>query len=214
MWAQLFDNLTRTNQGVSDEPGAVIAKNRVGSSIRPTRLWIKGLIQLGATSSGFPITRCLVRLILVRRNILQTAGTAPTLPTGTPPHYTQNSQSNLTFAPNFFLCNVDNRQCTVVYDKVHGIQVNALGQNTTAPLDAARGNSISKTFDINVNIKKWTRGKVDYSYRELTDPPGNSVPKKYAFQLYAIPWINSAYDPDYVGTLPACQIMAQFSSLL
>lgn len=206
---QLFDNLTRTNQGLSDEPASVVAKNRIGSSIRPTRLWIKGLIQLNALTSGFPITRCLVRLVLVRRNILQTGGTAQSLPTGSPPHYTQNSQTNLAFAPNRFLCNFDNRQCTVVYDKVHGVQVGALTQSDVAPGYAARGNSIAKTFDLNINIKKWTRGRVDYSFRELTDPPGLSIPKKYAFQLYAIPWISTAYDPDYTGSVPAVQILAQ-----
>lgn len=205
----IFDNLTRTNQGLSDEPATVVAKNRIGSTIKPSKLWIKGLIQLNAMASGFPITRCLVRLVLVRRNVLQTAGAAPALPTGSPPHHTQTSQTNLVFAPNRFLCNMDNRQCTVVYDKVHGVQVGALTQSDVAPGFAARGNSISKTFDINVNIKKWTRGRVDYSSQELTDPPGLSIPKKYAFQLFAIPWISSAYDPDYVGTIPAVQIMAQ-----
>lgn len=206
---QLFDNLTKTNQGVSDEPGTNTAKNRVGSRINPSKLWVKGLIQLNGQSSGFPVTRCLVRLLVVRRNILQSGGTAPTLPTGSPPLYAQTSQTNLAIYNNNFLANIDNRQCTVVYDKVHGIQVNALTQANTAPDYSARGNSISKTFDININLKKWTRGTVDYSFRELTDPAGASIPKKYAFQMFAIPWINSDYDPNYAGTVPAVKILAQ-----
>lgn len=205
----IFDNLTKTNQGVSDEPGTTIAKNRIGSSINPSKLWIKGLIQINASAVGYPNVRVLVRLILVRRNIVQTAGTAPVLPTGTPPHYAQTSQTNLLTYPNNFLANMDNRQCTVVYDKVHGIQVPALTQSQVAPNFAAAGNSISKTFDLNINLKKWTRGKVDYSFRELADPTGISIPKKYAFQLWAVPWINSGYDPDYTFTYPACQILAQ-----
>lgn len=206
---QLFNNLTKTRQGVSDEPGTTLAKNRVGSQIKPSKLWIKGLIQLNGTASGFPITRCLVRFIVVRRNIVQTAGTAPALPTGTPPLYAQVSQTNTNFAPNNFLANLDNRQCSVVYDKVHGVQVGALTQEQNAPSYTVRGNSISKTFDININLKKWTRGTIDYSFKELNDPTGNEVPKKYAFQMYAIPWINSAYDPDFVGTVPALQVIAQ-----
>lgn len=206
----IFDNLTKTLQGVSDEPGTTFAKNRIGSSINPSKLWIKGLIQINSSAlTGYPNVRVLVRLILVRRNIVQTAGAAPALPTGVLPMYAQVSQTNLLTYPNNFLANMDQRQCTVVYDKVHGIQVPALTQSNVAPNFSAAGNSISKTFDLNINLKKWTRGKVDYSFRELAVPTGNQVPKKYAFQLWAIPWINTGYDPDYTFTYEACQILAQ-----
>ena len=209
VFSLIFDNLTKTNQGVADEPGTSFAKNRIGSSINPSKLWIKGLIQINAAVTGYPNVRVLVRLILVRRNIVQTAGAAPVIPTGGPPYYAQASQTNLLTYPNNFLANIDQRQCTVVYDKVHGIQVPALTQSNVAPNFAAAGNSISKTFDLNINVKKWTRGKVDYSFRELADPSGLSIPKKYAFQLWAVPWINTGYDPDYTLTYEACQILAQ-----
>lgn len=211
-FVQLFDNLTGTKQGFSNEPGTVFAKNRVGSSIMPIKLWIKGLIQIDSSATtpnpGYPITRVLVRLVLVRRNIVE-QGTAPAIPTGSPNPVTQESQLGSNSEPNFFLANIDQRQCTVVYDRVHGIQVGALTQSQVAPNFAAAGNSISKTFDINVNIKKWTRGKVDYSFREGTDPPGLFVPKKYSFQLWAVPWINDGYDPSYEGNVPACKFIAQ-----
>lgn len=209
VFSQIFDNLTGTKQGFSDEPGTVFAKNRVGSSINPIKLWIKGLIQINsAPVTGYPNTRVLVRFVLVRRNIVEQAA-APAIPTGSPNPVTQESQLGSNTSPNLFLANIDQRQCTVVYDKVHGVQVGALTQNNVAPNFAAAGNSISKTFDINVNIKKWTRGKIDYSFREGTDPPGLFIPKKYAFQLWAVPWINSGYDPSYTFTYQACQIIAQ-----
>ena len=210
VWTELFDNLTMTRQGVENQPATNFSANRIGSSIRPMKLWIKGIIQLQALSTGFPITKCLVRLVLVRRPMSQTVGgLAPALPQGTPPHYAQTSQTNLNTFPNEFLANIDMRQCTTVYDKVHSISLGALVNTTVAPDFPSQGNSISKTFNMNINMHKWTRGKIDYSFRELTDPSGLNLPKKYAFQLWAIPWINSNYDPTYVGTVPACSIIAQ-----
>ncbi len=210
VWTQIFDNLTMTRQGVENQPATNFAQNRVGSSIRPMKLWIKGLLQLSGTASGFPITKCLCRLVIVRRPMSQTlGGTAPALPQGLPSAPAQTSQTNINTFPNNFLANIDMRQNTVVYDKVHAIKVDALTQESVAPNWTVRGNSISNTFNINLDMNKLTRGNVEYSFRELTTPSGLNLPKKYAFQMFAIPWINSAYDPDYLGTVPACSIIAQ-----
>lgn len=213
VWTELFDNLTLTKQGISNEPGTIFAANRLGSSISPIKLWIKGLIQInvqttGGNPVGYPITRVLVRFLVVRRNITETA-LPPAVPTGSPNNINQDGQAGQTANPCQFLSNIDQRQCTVVYDKIHGIQVGALTQSMVAPAYAAAGNSISKTFDINLNIKKWTRGKVDYSFRPSNNPPGLSVPKKYAFQLWCCPWINSGYDPGNAYNVKACGIIAQ-----
>jgi len=209
-WAQLFNNLTMTKQGVENQPGTNFAKNRIGSSIRPLKLWIKGIIQLQSTPTGYPITKCMVRFVLVRRPMSQTiGGTAPALPQGIPPSYAQTSQTNLNTFPCNFMSNIDYRQCTTVYDKVHSIKVNSMTQSDAAPTFAARGNEQSQMFNMNISIGKWCRGTVDYSFRELSDPSGLDLPKKYCFQLWAIPWTNSAYDPDYVFSAPACNIIAQ-----
>lgn len=210
VWTQLFDNLTMTKQGVENQPATNFALNRVGSSIRPMKLWIKGLLQLQGLSDGFPITKVLCRILVVRRPMSQTVGgTAPALPQGLPSAPAQTSQTNINTFPNNFLANIDMRQNTVCYDKVHAIKVDALTQDHTAPNFAARGNSISSTFNLNLDMNKLTRGNVDYSYTELTTPSGSSLPKKYAFQMYAIPWVNSNYDPTYLGTVPVCTMIAQ-----
>ena len=209
VWTEIFDNLTLTKQGISNEPGSIFAENRVGSSIQPIKLWIKGLLQINANDvTGYPATRCLVRFLVVRRNITETA-LPPAVPTGSPNNINQTGNAGQTNLPCQFLANIDQRQCTVVYDKIHGVQVGALTQSNVAPNFAAAGNSISKTFDININIKKWTRGKVDYSFRSANNPPGLEIPKKYAFQLWVCPWLNSGYDPTNAYNYKACEILAQ-----
>lgn len=210
VFTQLFDSLTMTKQGVENQPATNFATNRIGSSIRPLKLWIKGIIQLNATPTGFPITKCLLRLVVVRRPISSTITGAPALPQGIPTHYTQTSQTNLNTFPNNFLANFDFRTSTVVYDKVHSIHCTALTQSQVAPDYPARGNGISKTFNINLNMNKLCRGSVDYSFRELTTPSGTDIPKKYCFQMYGVPWLNDGYDPAYALAGPvACSVIAQ-----
>lgn len=211
VFEQIFDSLTMTRQGVENQPATNFAQNRVGSSIRPLKLWIKGIIQLNGTPSGFPISKCLLRLIIVRRPISTTIDTgAPALPQGIPKNYAQTSQTNLNTFPNNFLANFDYRACTVVYDKVHSINTTAMTQSQVAPDYAARGNAVSKMFNINLNMDKLCRGSVDYSFTELTTPSGTNIPKKYCFQMYGVPWLNDGYDPTYTQTGPvACSIIAQ-----
>lgn len=210
VWTELFTNLTMTRQGVENQPATNFALNRIGSSIRPMKLWIKGILQLQPTSDGFPIPKVLVRMIIVRRPMSQTlGGGAPALPQGLPNAPAQTSQTNINTFPNNFLANIDMRQNTVCYDKVHACKVDALTQTQVAPSFSAMGNSVSSTFNINLDMNKLCRGSVEYSYRELTTPSGLNLPKKYAFQMYAVPWINSDYDPAYLMTVPACSIIAQ-----
>ncbi len=210
VWTQLFDNLTMTRQGVENQPATNFAQNRIGSSIRPMKLWIKGLIQLSGLASGFPVTKLLVRLLIVRRPMSQTVGgTAPALPQGLPSAPAQTSQTNINTFPNNFLANIDMRQNTVCYDKVHAIKVDSLTQSNAAPDYPTRGNSISSTFNINLDMNKLTRGNVEYSFRELVTPSGTNLPKKYAFQMYCIPWASSDYDPAYEGTVNIGSIIAQ-----
>lgn len=211
VWTQIFDNLTYTKQGVENKPGQKLSTNRLGSQISPHKIWIKGFIELSALNSGFPVTKILYRLIIIRRPCNTDPLTAlPTLPPGTP--HVIPTDENLTsafFAPNNFLANFDNRVNTVVYDKFGSMNCTALTQSQVAPDYPARGNSVSKLFNINLNMKK-LMPRVEYSFINSTAPAaGIGVPKKHCLQMFVNVWASSDYDPSYAFTVPVAAIISQ-----
>lgn len=211
--SQVFDNLTFTAQGVENKPGSKLRSfNRIGSSIAPTKLWIRGLLELEALASGFPITKCMYRVLVIRRPMATNFATAlPLLPTSIPHNVTTESQTSLTLFPNNFLTNFDNRVNTVVYDHVFTQKVTALIRQTPVSPAAtiAWGNTVSLPFNINLDMGKLTGHSVDYSFDDTALPPsGIGLPKKFCYQMYVVPWVGSGYDPAYEFTVRVGRIIA------